>query len=204
MRYVTGERSACDHSKQAIVPDRVSSAWPNNAPAFYWPLGIIHVSGFGDISVFTEHAQKCILYDMSAKVHPGAVAAAVGITVLASLIFMLRTCSIAEDNYRAAHWQYQPSHEVTIDEMGRHEMLVKVYLPSLAFLLIYPFIGRAISWMTHALAGVADRLYQTDIFSDWPPELSILVGALWPISLLGLVFFAVADVIGYLYFSLWP
>lgn len=153
---------------------------------------------------------------MTPTANPKTVLRSVGITVTATVIAFMGASSMAFTHYRTVnHLPRQVFRGFFGDYTGPatvgYSMLDGwLQIALLAVAILYPIfhalIGRGVFAALHRLCVTGDRVFLPDgprSISKWSAEAKMMAGALWPATMLGIPFLAVAVVIGALYRRLW-
>ena len=153
---------------------------------------------------------------MTTLANPRTVLGSVGITVTATGIAFMTASSMAFSHYRMVnHLPQQVFRGLFGDYTGpasvSYSMLdswMKIALLAVAALypVVHALLGRCVFTALHGLCSFGDRVFLQNgsrYLSKWSAETKMLVGALWPVTVLLVPFLSVAVVLGALYRRLW-
>jgi len=89
---------------------------------------------------------------------------------------------------------------------------VKIFLFSIVYIIAHIIIGRLVSEAGRALSDEVDLIYnlkeedrdfELGPFGNWSSNRTLIIGALWPLTLIWIIILLLLLVIGLLYSSIW-
>jgi len=149
------------------------------------------------------------------KPHSGIVMLAVFITAIFALIAGGIAFNYAADAFREANnlppvnksflgWHWSTEREVTFAMLGASTVLIKVILPAVLYGLLHPVIGKPFSVVAESLSNRLDSILGLDgEFGNSKANTLIMLGVLWPFTLILILLLLIAVILSSLYKALW-
>lgn len=148
--------------------------------------------------------------------HSNAIGRSVAITSGCAVIFFLIAVGFAKNYYRSAHnlapidvgfWIFTSYKKapVTLGQLGAATILALLALTAVYGLVVHPVLGRLIQMWAESLTKKVALLYDLEDQSlrQWEPDVAIVFGSAWPVTVLSIPLLLIALVGGLVYRALW-
>lgn len=146
---------------------------------------------------------------------PSAIAFSVFFTTLFGVLVFAFAVSIAKDLYRSVHqlpdvetgfWIFTSSEPapVSFAQLGIGTVLMLAMVAAAYAIVLHPILGRSVHAVAEFLTRHIVSVYRLDAdMSKWDPDVSIIFGSAWPITIISIPFLFIALFIGLVYRALW-
>lgn len=115
-----------------------------------------------------------------------------------------RTHQLAVYERSILFFTWKERQEVTIGMLSGSRLWIGVIVPTALYFVLHPLIGRGVSAVLDGLAKQLSVAMDPDKRRDpWIPDVHLLLGAAWPLTMLAIPFQAAALVLVNVYRSLW-
>jgi hypothetical protein len=122
---------------------------------------------------------------------------------------------IASDSYRSAHqlarvetgwWiftTYEPA-PVSFEQLGISTVVTFAALAAMYAIVLHPLMGRFVEAVARFLTRHIVSVYRLDAgMSEWSPDVSVVFGSAWPITIVSVPFLFIGLIVGLVYRTLW-